>query len=183
MAAASPANADTPHGFNATGVMYGLNAYSSDASNLAVFKGDMMALESDGLVTESTGSEAHNVGAAESATSVSSSQKALVAASTAGTILVHYHPAQIYYAQVDASGTPAVTSYGNNMDIAVAHAGSTTTGLSGMELSATSSNTTAALVMRVHGLLNRSDNLIGDHAELICSVNEHFMETNAGTGV
>jgi len=39
------------------------------------------------------------------------------------------------------------------------------------------------LVMRVHGLLNRSDNLIGDHAELICSVNEHFMETNAGTGV
>ena len=183
MAAASPANADTPHGFNATGVMYGLNAYSSDASNLAVFKGDMMSLEADGLVTESTGSEAHNVGAVESATSVSSAQKALVAASTAGTVLVHYHPAQMYYAQVDASGAPVVAVYGNNMDIAVTHAGSTTTGISGMELSATSTNTTAALVMRVHGLLNRSDNLIGDHAELNCSVNEHFMETNAGVGV
>jgi len=184
MAAASPANADTPHGFNATGVMYGLNAYSVDASNdLAVFKGDMMSLESDGNVTENTGSLAHNVGAAEAATTVSSAVKALNAASTANNILVHYHPAQMYIAQVDASGTPAVTSYGNNMDIAVAHVGSTTTGLSGMELSATTSNTTAALVMRVHGLLNRSDNLIGDHAELNCSVNEHFMETNAGTGV
>ena len=183
MAAASPANADTPHGFNATGVMYGLNAYSSDASNLAVFKGDMMSLEADGLVTESTGSEAHNVGAAESATSVSSSQKALVAASTAGTILVHYHPAQLYIAQIDASGTPAVAMYGNNTEIAVTHVGSTTTGLSGMELDHSSVNTTAALVMRIHGLLNRSDNLIGDHAELNCSVNEHFMETNAGVGV
>jgi hypothetical protein len=183
MAAASPANADTPHGFNATGVMYGLNAYSSDASNLAVFKGDMMSLEADGLVTESTGSETHNVGAAESATSVSSSQKALVAATTAGTILVHYHPAQMYYAQVDATGTPAVTSYGNNANVGVEHAGSTTTGISGMELSGTSINTTAALVMRVHGLLNRSDNLIGDHAELICSVNEHFMGTADGSGI
>ena len=183
MAAASPANADTPHGFNATGVMYGLNAYSSDATNLAVFKGDMMALEADGLVTENTGSDAHNVGAAESATSVSSSQKALVAASTAGTILVHYHPAQLYIAQIDASGTPAVAMYGNNTEIAVTHVGSTTTGISGMELSATDAAATAALVMRIHGLLNRSDNLIGDHAELICSVNEHFMETNAGVGI
>ena len=183
MAAASPANADTPHGFNATGVMYGLNAYANGNDNLAVFKGDMMALEADGLVTENTGSDAHNVGAAESATSVSSSQKALVAATTAGTILVHYHPAQMYYAQVDASGTPAVAMYGNNTEIAVTHAGSTTTGISGMELSATDAAATAALVMRIHGLLNRSDNLIGDHAELICSVNEHFMETNVGVGV
>ena len=73
--------------------------------------------------------------------------------------------------------------YGNNTEIAVTHAGSTTTGISGMELSATDAAVTAALVMRIHGLLNRSDNLIGDHAELICSVNEHFMETNVGVGV
>ena len=171
MAAASPANADTPHGFNATGVMYGLNAYPVDASNdLAVFKGDMMSLEADGSVSENTGSLAHNVGAAEAAT-------------TANNILVHYHPAQMYYAQVDASGAPAQADVGANMDIAVTHAGSTTTGLSGMELDHSSVNTTAALVMRIHGLLNRSDNLIGDHAELNCSVNEHFMETNAGVGV
>ena len=184
MAAASPANADTPHGFNATGVMYGLNAYPVDASNdLAVFKGDMMSLEGDGSVSENTGSLAHNVGAAEAATTVSSAVKALNAATTANNILVHYHPAQMYYAQVDASGAPAQADVGANMDIAVTHAGSTTTGLSGMELDHSSVNTTAALVMRIHGLLNRSDNLIGDHAELNCSVNEHFMETNAGVGV
>jgi len=183
MAAASPANADTPHGFNATGVMYGLNAYPIDASNLAVFKGDMMALEADGKVTENTTSDAHNVGAAEAATTVSSAVKALNAASTANNILVHYHPAQIYYAQVDASGAPAQADIGANMDITVDHAGSTTTGLSGMELDHSTVNTTATLVMRIHSLLNRSDNKFGDHAELNCSVNVHFMETNAGVGV
>ena len=183
MAAASPANADTPHGFNATGVMYGLNAYPVDASNLAIFKGDMMSLEADGNVTENTGSLAHNVGAAEAATTVSSAVKALNAASTANNILVHYHPAQMYYAQVDASGAPAQADIGANMDIAVAHVGSTATGLSGMELKHDTVNQTAALVMRIHGLLSRSDNLFGDHAELNCSVNEHFMETNVGVGV
>jgi hypothetical protein len=186
MAAASPANADTPHGFNATGVMYGLNAYDNSASNLAVFKGDMMSLENNGLVTENTSTLAHNVGAAETvgAGSVSNSVKALLAANTAGTIMVHYHPAQIYYGQIDASGTPAVSSFGENADLEVAaHVGNTTTGFSGMEISATTLGTAAALVMSIHGLLNRSDNLIGDHAELTCSVNEHFMSTNVGVGV
>ena len=69
------------------------------------------------------------------------------------------------------------------MDIAVAHVGSTATGLSGMELDHSTVGQTAALIMRIHGLLSRSDNLFGDHAELNCSVNEHFMETNVGVGV
>lgn len=187
MAAASPANADTPHGFNATGIMYGLNAYPVLVGNdTAIFKGDMMALQSDGALTENTGTLAHNVGAAETGTPVSSAVKAILAASTAGTIMVHYHPAQMYYGQVDASGTsgtPAITQYGENGNIAVTHAGSTVTGISGMEISGTSITTSAALVMSIHGLLNRSDNLIGDHAELVCSVNEHFMNTNVGVGV
>ena len=183
MAAASPANADTPHGFTATGVMYGLNPYAVDAGNLAIFKGDMMSIEADGNVTENTGSLAHNVGAAESATGVSSAVKALIAASTAGTVLAHYHPAQMYFAQVsDGAGAVAI-NYGENMDIAVEHVGSTVTGISGMELDDSTSASSAALVMSVHNLLNRSDNLIGDHAELICSVNEHFMSTNVGVGV
>jgi hypothetical protein len=184
MAAASPANADTPHGFNATGIMYGLNGYPVDSSNdLAVFKGDMMILEVDGNITENGGSDAHNVGSAESSTVVSSAVKAILAAATAGTVMVHYHPAQIYYAQIDPGAGAVAINYGENMDIAITHAGNTVTGISGMELDESTSAASAALVMSVHGIFNRLDNLIGDHAELRCSVNEHFMNTNVGVGV
>jgi len=183
MAAASPANADTPHGATATGIIYGLNAYAVDSSNsTAFFRGDLVAMETDGNVIPSAASSTHVVGAVESVTSISTAAKTLLAASTAGTVLCHYHRSQQYYMQID-DGTPAVTHYGANADISVTnHTGNTNTGISGQELDDATVNTTAGLLMRIHGLLNRSDNLIGDHAELVCTINGHF-ETAGTAGI
>lgn len=176
------ANADTPHGFNATGVMYGLNQYAVNTTATALFKGDLLSMLATGLAEANTDSLTHNIGAAESVVSVSTAAKNLIAASTAGQILAHYHPSQQYYAQDDGQAIGVQSTIGNNCDI-TAGAGSTATGISAHELDATdfatANTTTAALVCRIHGLLQKEDNAFGANAEWVVSINEHYL--TAGT--
>jgi hypothetical protein len=177
------ANADTPHGFNATGVMYGLNQYAVDntSGSTAIFKGDLLSMMSTGLVT-SVPNGTHHIGAAESVVSPSTAAKSLVASGTTATVLSHYHPSQQYYAQDDGQAIGLQSTIGNNCDI-TAGAGSTATGISAHELDATNfatANTaTAALVCRIHGLLQKEDNAFGANAEWVVSINEHYL--TAGT--
>tara|TARA_R110000787_G_C13180570_1_gene421814 strand:- start:57 stop:599 length:543 start_codon:yes stop_codon:yes gene_type:complete len=176
------ANADTPHGFNATGVMYGLNQYAINTTASGIFKGDLVTMLATGLVEVNTGSLTHNVGAAESVATISTAAKSLIPASTAGTLLCHYHPSQHYIAQDDGQAVGVQSTIGNNCDI-TAGTGSATTGTSAHELDAsnfaTANTATAALVCRINGLLQKPDNAFGANAEWVVSINEHY--TSAGT--
>ena len=80
--------------------------------------------------------------------------------------------------EIQSDGTGAVTDIGANADIVVG-SGSTTTGLSAMELDE-SSVTTSTAQLRIHGISHRADNAIGASAVFICSMNESLYKSTTG---
>lgn len=176
------ANADTPHGLDATGVMYGLNGFAVDdtSGSTAIFKGDLLCMLGTGKAAP-TGAT-HNIGAAESIAAPSTAAKSLVAAATAGTVMAHYHPTQQYVIQDDGTAAGVQATIGTNANL-VAGTGSAVTGISAHEIDATNFATaatlTAALVFRVYGLFNHPDNAFGVNADWVVTVNEHYL--TAGT--
>ncbi len=100
------------------------------------------------------------------------------AADTAMYVAVVDDPNVIFEAQED--GTMAYTAVGQNADLVVG-SGSTTTGLSGMEIdSSDAKNTTAQL--RVMRLVDRPDNAIGANAKWEVMIVEHIHKTSAVAG-
>jgi|TARA_R110000803_G_scaffold88572_3_gene155543 hypothetical protein len=172
------ANADTPHGLNATGVQYGLNGFSVDntGGSTAVFKGDLLCMLATGLVAPLGAT--HNIGAAESVVSPSTAAKSLVAAATSATVLAHYHMDQKYIIQDDGAAVGVQSTIGTNANL-VAGAGSTVTGISAHEIDAsnfaTANTTTAALVFRINNLFDHPDNSFGANADWVVTINEHFL--------
>ena len=128
------ANADTPRGFSCTGTQYGLEPVSVDADGgTAIFRGDVLAGETDGNAIPAGATVVTKIGIAHGAVEVSTAQKALSAASTAGTILTSQDPMQQYTVQsagTDVGNQNLIFSANDH----VAGAGSTVTGLSGHEL-------------------------------------------------
>ena len=173
------ANVDIANGFNPTGMIYGLGRYALDAStSTASFRNDLMMMISDGNVEPATANQTVTLGSLQGTTSASTAQKALVAASTAATVLISAHPDQRYIAQDDASDTSAETYIGNNADI-VAGSGNTTTGLSGHEI-ASSDKKSATAQIRLIDIQRRGDNAFGANADWLCRINEHFYATTTG---
>lgn len=80
-------------------------------------------------------------------------------------------PNQLFIIQND--GTSAVTNYGKNADV-VMGTGSTTTGLSGMELSTSTIANTAALNLKIVGLWDVPNNAVGEFAVVVVKINEHL---------
>lgn len=181
------ANADTPKGFQPTGIMYGLGRYEIDAgTSTAVFRNDLIEADDD----DSSGDDGYAVlaaaggtmilGSVQGTTSATTAQKALVAASTAATLLVTDHPDQKYIAQDDGdSTTSAQTNVFNNADVVVG-AGSTTTGLSGHEIDISDVKTATAQI-RLIDIQRRPDNAFGANADWLCRINEHFYGSTTGT--
>lgn len=100
-------------------------------------------------------------------------------ASTNRIALVSDGPDVVYEIQEDSVGAAlAAVDIGENADIVVA-AGSTTTGLSGMELDSSTHNTTTAQ-LRILRLVNRPGNSIGDNAKVEVVINEHVFKTTTG---
>uniref|UniRef100_A0A6M3J2Y7 Putative structural protein n=1 Tax=viral metagenome TaxID=1070528 RepID=A0A6M3J2Y7_9ZZZZ len=97
-------------------------------------------------------------------------------ASTLRTAYVCDDPFALFEIQED--GTFDADYVGENADIVVA-AGSTVTGLSGMELDV-SDHKTATAQLRIIGVSPRPDNEVGDYTKLICMVNEHIYKRTAG---
>lgn len=174
------ANADIAFGFEATGVMYGLEPWSVDSSNgTALFRNDLVMLESDGNVAPATAGNTSLIGSIVGTTAATTAQKALLAASTAGTILCHTNLNQMYIAQDDGDATtPAQTHIGNNADH-IANAGDTNTGISGHEIDISSVGTSAAGIRLLDFLIN-SEVSVGVNADWLCLINEHFMRATAG---
>lgn len=174
------ANTDTAKGFDPTGVMYGLGRYQCDAGlGTAIFRNDLMEMEDDGMVRIAEAANTQLVGSIQGTTAATTAQKALVAASTAATLLIADNPDQKYIAQDDGdTDTSAQTYIGMNAEL-IAGAGSTTTGLSGHEIDIDTKNASAAQI-RLLDLLRAPDNAFGANADFVCVINEHFLKTTSG---
>jgi len=95
------------------------------------------------------------------------------AASTLRYALVNTDPNVLFEMQEDSVGNSMpITDVGSNADITVG-TGSTTSGLSAMEIDSTSAATTSTLVLAIESLVQREDNAIGDQAKWLCSFNVH----------
>ena len=79
-------------------------------------------------------------------------------------------PNQLFIVQCDAS--IAATDIGKNADV-IGTGGSTTNGISTMELNSSTLATTAALNLKVVGLYNDVNNAFGTNAVVVVKINEH----------
>jgi hypothetical protein len=81
--------------------------------------------------------------------------------------------------EIQADGTTALIDVGENADIIVA-AGSTATGMSGMQLNSTDHKTGSAQ-LRILGFINRPDNTPGiAYSKLMVMINEHELSSTTG---
>lgn len=95
------------------------------------------------------------------------------AASTQRLLLVEDSPDLLFEIQEVTGGTPLTANdVGLNANVVVA-AGSTVTGMSGMELNNASEATTNTLDVKIVGFVNRVDNEIGEHAKWLVALNRH----------
>ena len=192
------ANADRPRGFRPVGNLAGapwtgkMRPYNVDSSQgTAIFKGDLVKLEDDGNIAPAAAGDrilgvAVAFGQDGFQAQLGNNQTSPIAvnpdnlmqtyhpASTAGTVWVVDDPGTLFEAQ--STGTDAVTDIGSLADH-VAGAGSTTTGLSAHEISATSSTGVAGL--RLLGVVDRPDNDISAaNADWIVQIIEHEYNTH-----
>ena len=80
-------------------------------------------------------------------------------------------PNQMFLIQND--GDSAATNYGLNADVVVG-TGSTTTGVSAMELDTSTIATTAALNVKIIGLWDVPNNAVGTNAVVVVKIKEHL---------
>lgn len=103
------------------------------------------------------------------------------AASTDRLVYVVDDPNVIFEIQEVSGGTPlAAADVGLNANVVVG-TGSSTTGLSAMELDNSTENTTATLQLKILGLSPRPDNAIGEHAKWLVKINNHQLGSSTGT--
>lgn len=166
------ANRDQPIGFRPYGGIKRARYYDIDATT-TMFINDLLNMENDGYPDQA---------AADDKCIIGISNVYRTSSATAGQIVVFDDPAQLYVAQADGADFSSQTVCGNNCDIIVG-TGSSTTGLSAMEID--SSEVTAGAAS-VHLLKRAKDTVIGANAwganvNMICYVYEH-MYGPGGTG-
>lgn len=102
------------------------------------------------------------------------------ASSTTLAVFIADAPDLIFEAQTNDAGL-AATDVGQNCDFVVA-AGSTTTGLSNMEIDGTTEATTADEPLKIMGLVDRPDNDIASaNMRVLVMLNQHAYRSDAGT--
>lgn len=121
------ANDDTPHGFVPFGPLLRTRPYHHDASDAAIFIGDVVDMESDGYISAAGATSVVKVGASLTYHVTS------VLTTNISPILVADHPSQLFEAQDDGASTPSQTIVGSICDH-IAGSGSTTTLMSGHEI-------------------------------------------------
>lgn len=95
-------------------------------------------------------------------------------ASTEAIAIVADDPAQVFEIQEETAGTAlAATSVGLNANVVFAESGSTVTGISGVELDTSTPATDATFQLKILGLADRADNVIGQHAKWFVKINNH----------
>lgn len=104
-------------------------------------------------------------------------------ASTERIAIVADNPNQRFEIQEETAGTAlAATSVGLNANVVFAESGSTTTGISGVELDTSTPASTATFQLKILRLVDRADNAIGQHAKWEVKINRHS-DANAVAGI
>jgi hypothetical protein len=104
-------------------------------------------------------------------------------ASTERIAIVADSPLQEFEIQEESAGSPlAATSVGLNANVVFAESGSTTTGLSGVELDTTTPATDATFQLKILRLVDAPENAIGQHAKWRVKINNHT-EANIVAGI
>lgn len=196
------ANTDTPMGFKPIGHLQGLNwsdcvevFYVPSTDSTAIYLYDLVepAGSADTLgkyptVTQAVAAQTDLLGAVvgfsnspDICVDTSNLERLYRPASTAMYVTVVTDPYVLYLAQEDSGGAAmAATAVSANCDIVVG-SGSTTTGLSGMEIDS-STSATANGQIRVLRLYNDPNNALGAYAKWVCMINEHaYKYTSAGS--
>lgn len=182
------ANVDTPYGLRPVRYMSGApyngaaNLYSTTTGDsTALMLGDPVKLAGtgstiDGVVYQdvtraATGDVVTGVVVAVIAETRDST--VYRAASTARLVAVADDPGVLFSIQEVSGGTALTTAaIGLNCDFVVA-AGSTYTGLSGVELNNATKATTNTLDLQIVGFENRIGNEVGEHAKWLVRINRH----------
>lgn len=189
------ANADAPFGLRPVMMMDGspwngqaIKCQFRAGDSTAAFIGDLVELDAtpgtEGVPTVTQGAAATSNGFFGVVTSFEYDPTDLElkyrAASTQR--ICHVVPAldAIFEIQEDSVGSNlALTNIGQTVDVIVG-SGSTTTGLSGMEID--SSNVGTGLNLQILGLVDREDNAVGANANWLVRINESVLR-GTGTGV
>jgi hypothetical protein len=147
-----------------------------------IFTGDLCIITADGVVTPHTATETNNIGVFAGVSYTASDGSYVYSqywpSGTTGTNIIAYiydDPFTVY--KVQSAGTPAQTNIGNCADV-VAGAGSTTTGISGFEISGTMANGTATC--KIIALHDSPSNAFGTNAVMEVVINEHLLKDSAG---
>jgi hypothetical protein len=195
------ATTDAPFGFQPYGNILSANIYAVVTSNAtAAFVGDLMEAVGTAIttskfgtiqaaITEETGAAGSLLGACLACFDEDMMPCTSIAASetgdgtVAGYVLVADHPNQLYIAQEDGdTSSLQVADIGNNVDAVSTASGSTTTGLSGMEIDSDTQNTTATLAFKLLGVhpddTISSAGAAGNHARFIVKMNSAYMGSN-----
>jgi hypothetical protein len=182
------ANADTPFGLkpysHRNGAAYNgaARVYSAAAGDAtAMFIGDPVKLSGtsqtiNGIVYADVDQAATGdvmVGVIVGVVPETADSVTYRAASTQRRVLVADDPDLVFEIQEVSGGTAlAAADIGLNANFVVA-AGSTTTGLSGVELNNATEATTNTLDLQIMGLVPRDDNAVGEHAKWLVRINRH----------
>jgi hypothetical protein len=195
------ANADTPFGLRPVRYRNGApyngacNAYAVNASAAALFIGDPVVINGTANTAELTGVGAGTFppgtlpeivkATAGDANAITGSIVAFAAnppnntihnaASTSRIAFVADDPDLVFEIQADSAGSIAATEVGLNAVLIFTHAGSTVTGLSGVELDTTSDppGADASNQLTIRRYVNKGTNDIGTHALLEVTINNH----------
>ena len=191
------ANIDAPFGLrpiakvgSAPGGTTGTTKYSiADNQGTAIFTGDPVKYKNDGTVEVATAGDA-SCGVfmgcfyTDPTTSKPTFRNHFPASLSPGDAIafVADDPDQLYIAQQDSDGSNLVAADLNlNADL-VFGAGSTSTGMSGVEIDSSTKNTTAALQVRLIDFYDTpSNDATANNSILVIKINNHQLGSHTGT--
>ena len=147
-----------------------------------IFTGDLVILTADGVVTPHTATETNNIGVFAGVSYTASDGSYVYSqywpsGTTATNIIAYVYDDPFTVYKVQSAGTPAQTNIGNCADV-VAGTGSTTTGISGFEISGTMAN--SAATCKIVALHDSPSNAFGTNAVMEVLINEHLLKDSAG---
>ena len=191
------ANIDAPFGLrpiakvgSAPGGTTGTTKYSiADNQGTAIFTGDPVKYKNDGTVEVATAGDA-SCGVfmgcfyTDPTTSKPTFRNHFPASLSPGDAIafVADDPDQLFIAQQDSDGSNLVAADLNlNADL-VFGTGSTTTGMSGVEIDSSTKNTTAALQVRLIDFYDTpSNDATANNSVLVVKINNHQLGSHTGT--
>lgn len=183
------ANVDSPVGLRPVRYISGqpytgaVNRYSIPSTDsTAVYVGGLVksagSADADGIMTVTGNVSTSNavLGVVVAVEPVTAESLKYRAASTARYVYVADDPNILFSVQDDASATLAATDVGSTADLTGFTSGSTTTGFSAIEISATTATASGDGTedVLIVGLESNPNNTIGDNASWLVRLNNHF---------